>query len=339
MLATIVIRTLNEAVYLGDLLTMIARQQTDGLGHEVVLVDSGSTDGTVDIARRHGCRIVTIAKSEFSFGRSLNRGCAAAAGDVLVFISGHCVPVDAQWLQRLCAPVLAGRVACAYGRQVGDDDSNFSERRIFAKYFPETSAVPQDGFFCNNANSALARSAWEKYRFDEDLTGLEDMALAKRITGDGGKVGYVADAPVFHHHSETWPGVRRRFEREAIALRSIMPEVQLSRLDLVRYIATSVWLDLRSAARHGKLADCWHGIIRYRLAQYTGSYIGNHEHRRLSQSGKERFFYPLANESDAGNAWLRSNRRAPPDEGKQSAGEGQELPTAARSAAVPLDPR
>lgn len=322
MLASIVIRTLNEAAYLDDLLTMIARQETAGLDYEVVLVDSGSTDQTVAIARRHGCRITTIAKGEFSFGRSLNRGCDFARGDLLVFISGHCIPVDVHWLQNLCGPIIDGQADYTYGRQVGDDDSYFSERRIFAKYFPETSAIPQKGFFCNNANSAVSRLAWERHRFDEELTGLEDMALAKRLVEEGGRIGYVAEAPVFHHHNETWASVRRRFEREAIALQLIMPEVQISRLDMLRYIASSVWMDLCSATRHHNLRGHLYAILRYRIAQYTGSYAGNHGHRRLSQSRKEHFFYPSVKESDAENAWLKPYRRAAPYESQQPAGEG-----------------
>lgn len=322
MLASIVIRTLNEAEYLGDLLDMIARQSTGELDHEVVLIDSGSTDGTVEIARAHGCRITTISKQEFSFGRSLNRGCDFARGDILVFISGHCIPVDEHWLLALCKPVMEGKVAYSYGRQVGDDDSFFSERRIFAKYFPETSVIPQDGFFCNNANSAISREAWARHRFDEELTGLEDMALAKVLVNEGETIGYVAEAPVFHHHQETWAKVRRRFEREALALQTIMPEVHLSRWDVCRYIFSSVLMDLQSAARHqGNLRRHWYAILRYRIAQYVGSYAGNHGHRRLSQSRKDRFFYPSVNESDAENVWLKPNRRTAPDESQQPAGE------------------
>lgn len=322
MLASIVIRTLNEAEYLDDLLKMIARQQTGELAHEVVLIDSGSTDDTVAIARRHGCRVTTISKQEFSFGRSLNRGCDFAKGDILVFISGHCIPVDDHWLLNLCRPVMEGKVAYSYGRQVGDDDSYFSERRIFAKYYPETSAVPQEGFFCNNANSALSRAAWERHRFDEELTGLEDMALAKVLVNEGEKVGYVAEASVFHHHNETWAKVRRRFEREALALQLIMPEVQLRRRDVCRYIFSSVRMDMRSALRHHRsLRRHWYEILRYRIAQYVGSYAGNHGHRRLSQSSKDRFFYPSVNESDSDNVWLKPNRRTAPDESKQPAGE------------------
>lgn len=316
MRACIVIRTLNEAEHLDDLLTMIDRQVTDSLEWEVVLIDSGSTDDTVKIAQAHNCKITTITKKEFSFGRSLNRGCDFGSGEILVLISGHCVPVDRNWLQKLCQPLIDGKVGYSYGRQIGDDDSYFSERRIFAKYFPETSAVPQEGFFCNNANSALLREIWERYRFDEELTGLEDMELAKRMVQAGHKVGYVAEAPVFHHHRETWQAVRRRFQREAIALQKIMPEVQITPIDLVRYIVSSVWMDWRSAWRHYKFRAGWLDILRYRWHQYIGSYKGNHEVRKMSRARKEKFFYPSMNESDDQNDWLQPHRRPAPDESK-----------------------
>jgi rhamnosyltransferase len=325
-LASVVIRTLNESAYLADLLQSIRSQVLgDVLDVEVIVVDSGSTDRTVEIAEKFGCRIVHIPKTMFSFGRSLNWGCEAARGDTLVFVSGHCVPVDAMWLQHLCRPLLEGLASYSYGRQVGDDGSFFSERRIFAQYYPDESAVPQAGFFCNNANSALLSEVWASNRFDEELTGLEDMELAGRIVGLGHKVAYVADAAVYHHHRESWAQVSRRFEREAIALRKIMPSVQLHRFDVLRYFAASVVLDMRSAARHGRLAREWRSIVAYRWAQYWGSYRGNKEVRHLSQAQKERFFYPSVNESDSQDAWLRSHRRTTSHEGKQPTGEGQEL--------------
>jgi rhamnosyltransferase len=316
MLASIVIRTLNEARHLDDLLASIARQVTQGLEWEVVLVDSGSTDGTLEIAQKHGCRIYHISREEFSFGRSLNIGCAAAQGDILVFISGHCVPAGDTWLQNLCQPVIDGRVAYSYGRQVGDDDSHYSERRIFAKYFPAQSALPQDGFYCNNANSALSRKVWEKFPFNEELTGLEDMDVAKRIVQAGYKVGYVAEAGVFHHHQENWRSVRRRFEREAIALQRIMPELQLSKRDVARYIFSSILMDLRSAWRNKQLRRSWSGIVQYRVMQYWGSYRGNHEHRKLSHQQKDIYFYPSTPGRDDSNDWLHSHRRAAPNEGQ-----------------------
>ena len=290
--ASLVIRTLNEAEHLDNLLKGVATQQTNGLGVEVVLVDSGSTDETLEIAERHGCRIHHITREEFSFGRSLNIGCEAALGDILVIISGHCVPTNANWLQRLCQPILDDQADYSYGRQLGGPQSYFSECRTFAKYFPEVSCIPQRGFFCNNANSALSKSAWEKYRFDEELTGLEDMELAQRLVRDGGRVGYVGDAPVFHYHNESWVQVRRRFEREAIALQKIMPQIHVNLFDTLRYIASSVLRDWFTAKREGHRVARLGNILRYRWHQYMGAWKGNRQHRLLSHTEKEKYYYP-----------------------------------------------
>lgn len=289
--ASIVIRTLNESRYLDDLLKAIGTQNTEDLSHEVVLVDSGSTDGTLEIAERHGCRIHHITREEFSFGRSLNLGCDAALGEILVFTSGHCVPTDEHWLQRLCQPILDGQAEYVYGRQFGGPESRFSESRVFSKYFPNRSCVPQEGFFCNNANAALLKSAWEQHRFDEELTGLEDMELAQRLIKGGGRVAYIAEAGVYHHHTETWPQVHRRFEREAIALQQLMPQVHVGLVDTLRYIASSIWRDWCCAKKEKtpvNVAD----IARYRWRQYWGAWKGNHEHRKLSHAEKEKYFFP-----------------------------------------------
>lgn len=290
--ASIVIRTLNEARHLNDLLQAVATQKTNGLNHEIILVDSGSTDGTLEIAERHGCRIRHITREEFSFGRSLNIGCQAAAGDILVITSGHCVPTDDHWLQRLCQPIVDGQAEYTYGRQVGGPESHFSECRIFAKYYPERSCIPQEGFFCNNANSALSRGAWAQHRFDEDLTGLEDMDLAQRLVRNGERVAYVAEAAVFHYHNESWPHVRRRFEREAIALQKIMPQVHVGIIDTLRYVATSIWKDWRCASKEKTGSVSLSNIARYRWNQYLGSWKGNHQHRKLSHADKEKYFFP-----------------------------------------------
>lgn len=292
---SIIIRTLNEAKYLDELLTLIQTQQILGLSHEVIIVDSGSTDGTLHIAERHGCKIIHISREEFSFGRSLNIGCEAAKGDLLVFISGHCVPIDSHWLSNLCRPLLEDSDVCyTYGRQLGGEHSQFSEKRIFAKYFPESAciAADQQEFFCNNANAAIRFSDWQQQRFDEELTGLEDMELAQRLLKQGGRVAYLPNASVYHHHSETWLQVQRRFEREAIALQKIMPQIHFGIFDFLRYFISSTLKDWRNAFGSGELMHHFWDIPRYRWNQYLGSYRGNHYHRRLSHAEKDKYFYP-----------------------------------------------
>lgn len=289
---SIVIRTYQEQKHLRALLEGIEKQERDDLEIETIIVDSGSTDDTLLIAREFSVRIVHIKKDEFSFGRSLNMGCAAASGEVLVFVSGHCIPCGSRWIADLIAPLGINSVCYSYGGQVGDDNSHFSEKQIFNKYFPSYDKIPQDGFYCNNANAALIKSIWELNKFDEELTGLEDMQLAKRLCAQNYKIAYVTKASVYHLHSETWAQVRRRFEREAIALQHIMPEVQLGLLDVIRYFLSALLLDFGAAIQKREMRKQMIGILTYRLEQFTGSFRGNHIHRKLSKKTKEAYFYP-----------------------------------------------
>jgi rhamnosyltransferase len=291
MKASIVIRTYNEERHLPAVLRAIAAQ-TAPFPYETVIVDSGSTDRTVEIAAQYGCRVVHISKEDFSFGRSLNIGCDAAQGECLVFLSGHCVPSDPRWLEHLVAPMERDGIVYTYGRQMGGGESRFSECRIFGKYFPERSALPQEGFFCNNANAALVKRVWEKYSFDEDLTGLEDMQLSKLLSKRSMRVGYVAEAAVYHLHDESWTQIRRRFEREAIALQHIMPEIHVGVTDFIRYFVSAVCLDFRAALKEKRLRSTAKEIVLYRLMQFWGAYRGNHMHRKLSISRKEKYYYP-----------------------------------------------
>ena len=290
-LVSVVIRTLNEDRHLEELLVAIRDQSTPDFDVEVVLVDSGSTDSTLSIAKKHGCRITHIEKSKFTFGRALNIGCEFAKGDTLVFVSGHCIPCDKNWLVGLRSALLQG-CAYVYGRQVARDTTKFSENQIFRKYFPEESRIPQVGFFCNNANAAIQRKFWEEYQFNEELSGCEDMYLARSLIEDGHSIGYCAEAAVYHIHDEPWQSVLNRYEREAVALRKIMPEVHVGTYDLVKFITVGILKDFRAAAGQGVFWREARSIVAFRFAQYYGAYKGHGLHRQISHEAKTRYFYP-----------------------------------------------
>jgi rhamnosyltransferase len=291
-LATLIVRTYNEAKHLGNLLKSVAVQQVaSGRPVDVIVVDSGSQDGTDAIALEHGVRLLPIAKEEFSYGRALNLGCEAAEGEFLVVISGHCLPADENWLEELLKPFSDSSVAMTYGRQVGDDSTKFSEARVYEKYYPEKRAS-QGAAFCNNANAAVRRSIWRRFRYDEDLTGLEDIELGRRVVASGFRIEYAPRAVVRHIHDETWPQVRRRYEREAIALRHIHPEMHLTGWEAVGCFLSAVWKDCQPLIRTTKPLSTIGEIIHYRFNQFVGSWLGNRPHRELSKREKERYFFP-----------------------------------------------
>ena len=121
MIASVIIRTFNEQKYLDQLLGLVFSQKCETVELEVVIVDSGSTDSTLDIAAKYPCKITHIDKADFTFGRSLNVGCEFSKGDFLIFVSGHCLPVDQNWIDELVKPLIEGVADYSYGRQEGRD--------------------------------------------------------------------------------------------------------------------------------------------------------------------------------------------------------------------------
>lgn len=292
MLISIIIRTLNEDKYLEKLLISIGKQKINGFNCEVVIVDSGSTDKTLQIAKTYKARVTFIKKKDFTFGRSLNVGCKFANGEYFVFISGHCIPVNKNWLHELIEPLFSNKYDYTYGRQIGAKTTKFSENQVFDKYFPKKPGNSINEIFCNNANSAIKKKVWSRFKFNEELTGLEDMYLAKQITEDNGKIGYISSSIVYHIHDESWMQIKTRYERESIALQKIMPEVTVTLIDTIHFFLIGIIKDVRQAIRKRVLFKELSSIIMFRFMQYYGVYKGNHSCRTLSQNAKMKYFYP-----------------------------------------------
>lgn len=289
--ASIVIRCYNEAEHIGGVLDGVGRQSLQDF--EIVVVDSGSTDGTLDVVAEHDVELVHIAKEDFSFGRSLNMGCAAATGEFLVFLSAHCYPTDEHWLENLLKGFETPEIAAVYGRQRGvPGKTPFSEQQILRRWFPDESSVPQEGPFMNHANSAVRRSVWEGYPYDESLPGLEDVAWANQVTAKGWAIGYRAEATVHHIHDETPSQTRNRYQREAITFQQVFPGEHFNFFDFVRLSLRNIVADWKAARAERVLARTWAGIVGFRLAQFWGTFRGFHTRWPASSDLKRRFYYP-----------------------------------------------
>ena len=102
LVCSIIIRAYNEEAHIRRLLQGITEQTVRDV--QVILVDSGSTDGTVAVAQEFDVEVVHISPEEFTFGRSLNLGIAQARADLVVMASAHVYPVYPDWLEQLLAP-------------------------------------------------------------------------------------------------------------------------------------------------------------------------------------------------------------------------------------------
>ncbi len=288
--ASIIIRCYNEREHIGKLLYGVFEQTVEDV--EVILVDSGSTDGTLEVANEYPIDdVVYIAPEEFSFGRALNRGIEAADGEFCVFASAHVYPKRRDWLECLLDK-FEDNVGLVYGKQRGNDGTKFSEKQIFRKWFPDRDIERQDSPFCNNANAAIRRKLWEKFPYDEDLPGLEDLDWAKRIRSEGWDIAYAADATIVHVHDETPREVYNRYRREALAHKQIMPEQEFSFWDFLRMWGYNTVTDYRAAFDEGELLDHLVEIPRFRLMQFWGTYRGFAQDAPVSERLWQRFYYP-----------------------------------------------
>jgi rhamnosyltransferase len=289
---SIIIRAYNEERHIERLMRGILNQKTP-FAFEIIVVDSGSTDNTVSEALRFGAKVIHISRDEFSFGASINRGIEAAQGEYCVFISGHCYPEHEKWLDNLVRPFSDKGVAIVYGKQRGNEITRYSERRIFVKWFPDDSGGLQNSSFCNNANAAIRRNPWFDHRYNESITGLEDIEWAKNAISQGFSVYYAPDAGVIHLHDETFPQVYRRYKREAIAMRSIFPHETFTFFDFIKLFTLNTLSDYIHSAQDGVFLKNIFEIPAMRFYQFWGTYRGYHYSKPIHGDLRYKFYYPM----------------------------------------------
>jgi glycosyltransferase involved in cell wall biosynthesis len=199
----VVIRTLNEAELIGTCLETLARQQP-GFDLDVLVVDSGSTDATIEIARSHGARIHEIAPDDFDYSTALNVGIERVEGELVLILSAHAIPTDEHWIARMIAPFDEPRVAGVSCRQVPWDSAPWREvarlEREFSTDRRVYSGIGAQPLF-SNAASCIRRSVWDQAPFT--LPAAEDLEWAQRVTAAGRSVVYEAGTSVYHSHDET----------------------------------------------------------------------------------------------------------------------------------------
>jgi len=207
MFISIIIRCKDEEEAIGRTLDKIFGQEID-LSYEVILVDSGSTDGTLEIVQKYPVCLFRIPPESFSFGYALNYGIERAEGDIIVNISAHCIPVNDKWLSELTLPLREGRAHATYGRQIPVKGVNPFEEISLEKHFPDEEKTSGRVPF-SNANCAFLRKMWEEVKFDKDLPSWEDY-LWYLLLKDKYIFEYCPKAMVYHTHLFSIGAVTKR---------------------------------------------------------------------------------------------------------------------------------
>ncbi|MFX1396097.1 MAG: glycosyltransferase family 2 protein [Promethearchaeota archaeon] len=201
---SIVIRTKNEEKDLPHLLKSI-RLQKNNKPYEIILVDSGSTDKTLEIAQKNDIAIFHIPRQDFTYGYALNIGVKHAKGDIIIFVSAHVSIMDKNWLENLISPLKDNSIQCTYGKLIGNKNQNPFENIIWRNMFPDknmlfTKSTNLEKLSISNSNAAYKKAFLLNNKFNEKIPYAEDFLMGMEIIKKGYKIMYVSDASIIHSH-------------------------------------------------------------------------------------------------------------------------------------------
>jgi len=212
---SVVIRAKNEARFIGH--TLDAIFQPGALEpSQVVVVDSGSTDGTQAIVQSFPTTLIQIRPEDFTYGYALNLGVANVDAEIVATLSAHSLPTNTDWLRQLIQPFSRPRVAGVYGRQLPRSNATLLELMgmRLTGVLSETPRLLDRRPLFSNANGAFRRSLWLEHAFDEEVGGAEDIAWVRTMQERGYLIAYQPMAVVHHSHGEPILRHLRRASRD-----------------------------------------------------------------------------------------------------------------------------
>jgi glycosyltransferase involved in cell wall biosynthesis len=289
--------------------------------HELLVCDSGSTDGSLALARAHGARVIEIAPHRFNHGGTRNLLLAEAVGEHVALLTQDSEPADEHWLERLLGGFeLARDVGIVYGPYIPRPEASPAVRWELERWFsslspdggPRVERLREDeralpavalmgtrGFF-TDANACISRAAWSERRF-RDVPYAEDRVLAIDMLRAGYAKAFVPSAAVLHSHDYTSAQELRRCFDEWRGLREVYGwREPASPVRLAGQLRGAIGQARRAALREGlsqvRRRATLAAVGRHHVLRLAGALLGSHAdrlpaaaRRRLSLEGRSTF--------------------------------------------------
>lgn len=278
-LVSIVYLTKNGGCLFRKSLDAVFAQKTD-FEFEVIAVDSGSTDGTLELLEMFPVKLYRIAANEFNFGLTRDYGFSLARGDIVIAISQDAIPVGSEWLNNMIYPFKDDSIVVVQGVDILPEDedlfywdklSRFYYTRECKRWIEE-----HDNIGMSFTNCAIRRKVWKENQLGR-VEMSEDKVFQKRIMGKGLKIFSQSQAQTTHFHMYNVKSLAKRCENEGLGWRNVSQDYSFS--DMVgdifdREIISSLWRGLVTREIK-RLSEFLFPIIRP-IYVYKGNHFAKH---------------------------------------------------------------
>lgn len=292
---SILIPAKDEALNIRSCLDGVFSQSTTS-EFEVILADSGSTDGTPEIVSSYPVRLYRILPEEFHHARTRNYLASLAQGRFLVYLNADAFPASPNWLQFLLSNFSDSSVGAVYGRHLPKSDCNLERELVLSTMYGNDKVVKEPCrkqelgyryYHLSTVNAAIRKSVWERTGFPENLKIYEDVGIAKRILDAGWKIVYEPTATVHHSDNHTSIGLFRRYFDLGVIWGQLGMWDKTTKASLVRDGCRLLSRKLKGGTKKGGRTALQFQSIAQDTAKYAGLMMGKNE-RFLPLSVKRR---------------------------------------------------
>ncbi|MEI7533283.1 MAG: glycosyltransferase [Verrucomicrobiae bacterium] len=284
---SIIMRSFNEAWALQGTLPALAAQ--DFKNWELIVIDSGSSDGSQELIRAaQPAHFVQITPKEYNPSRVMNQGMRLAKSEFGIFINADATPQGANWLRPLVNALQNPKTAACFGQQIPRPDCQAVFANDYDRCFgPNRESAKWEHFF-SMVSSGLRKDVWAKRGFREDLQYAEDDEYTRWCKAQGFDVVYVPESVAMHSHNYTPEQSYKRAFGDARAIGKAWSSSP-SEFNFLKTVflgwASDVRHDLKFCVREQKLGELAHAAgIRWQ--QRKGKLAGFRQGWREQQEAK-----------------------------------------------------
>jgi len=266
------------------LMESLERQKFSG-SFEIIAIDSGSKDGSLEILEKYNTRIFRIKPEEFHHSRTRNLGAEKSKGEVLVYLTQDALPINNDLLEKLVNPLKDPEVAVSYGRQIANPDAADVNKFFYSYFYPDEKKVlskevannPKKFYinyiYVSDVCSAIKKEVWDEVRFTDDVPMSEDKDFALKVLKTGYGIVYEPEATVYHSHDYSLHSLFKRRFQDGSAFSNIALEGESGFFGRGFKFVTE---EMKFLVREKKFLGIPYAII-YNFIDFLGFFLGKHE--------------------------------------------------------------